>query len=181
MITIKDFPVKNQMSEMTLLDFYSTSSILGNEDEQMTTRYLKVLEYLGCPKEIVDLVTIDDLIEFVQNFCKETFEKSEVPRSMVIEGAVYKIYDGEEFIMGAKDLAQIEKSVKKEGALNIIKALSIILKREGVVSHYEEEHLKNKEEILSKQPIVPFLPLIIALTINVGQKIVKLNAANSFI
>jgi hypothetical protein len=177
MILIQNTEVKSLISELSFREFQDCLTILGDQEKEMIERYLEILTRLGVPDEELNKITIEDLIPFVNVFGKEKFEKTSIPQKITINDIVYKIHDSENYKISVKDLWQIEKQVKKDENIDLIKAISIIAKQEDVESkwHYNESHLFNKAKIFEAQSVTVFLPLIFHIGIELGEKIMLLN------
>jgi hypothetical protein len=172
MLEIKGEKIKTLISEMTVDEFDFAIEKMGDESEEIIFRYLKVMGKLGASKELLDVLTTDELLEFSRIFGKETLEEKEIPQVFEINGVNYRAHDGD-FSLTAKDLWQIEKMAKREGRFNVPKALAICLKREDLDSkwHYNDSHLEVKTEIFKTQPVDIFMPIIVNLTTSLGKKI----------
>jgi hypothetical protein len=178
MLEIKGEKIKTLISEMTVEEFDFATEKMGDENEEIISRYFKVMEKLGASRQLLDGLTTDELLEFSKLFGKETLEEKEIPEVFEVNGVNYRAHNGN-FALTAKDLWQIEKMAKKESRFNISKALAICLKREDVEPqwHYNDSHIQTKADIFKTQPVGIFMPLIVILAKTLGKKVQMLNEA----
>jgi hypothetical protein len=179
MIQIKEQPVKNLISEMTFKEFHECLTILGDQEKEMIERYMEVLKALGVSEELLNQLTIDDLIPFVQNLGTDKFTDKTIPHEIVCGDKTYTIHNNDKYRISIKDLWQIEKHIKKTGKLDLIKTVAIILKDQNTPAEfvYSEAHIFEKMENIANENVAVFLPLIAHVTVELGEKILLLNAS----
>jgi hypothetical protein len=177
MIVIRNTQIKTTFPELSFREFQDCLNILGDEEKETLEKYLDLLARLGLPPEELSEITIDDLLPFVEVFGKDKLEKTIIPKEIEIDSVIYSIYNSETYKISIKDLWQIEKQIKKDGKIDLIKAISIIAKQKDIESkwHYNDAHLFNKAKIFEEQSVSIFLPLIFHLSIELGEKILKLH------
>lgn len=174
MIKVKDYDVRNSIEELTINEFQEISKITNDVGLDYVEKQLKLFNYLGVPEDVLDGLTIPELKQAVKDFNDVPAKEYPFVQDLEIEGYNYRAYEGEDFILTAKDLALIEKKVKK-GESHIAYLMAVIFKRTDLTKseHYAEAHLKQKEKLFKDLPAavsVPYLTSITKDVINVSEK-----------
>ena len=161
MIKIKDYEVRNTVEELTVSEFEKVASIQQDIGLDYLEKQIKVFTTLGVPEEVLDEMGVVEFKEYVKAF--NDVEPKEYPflPEVEIEGYVYKAFD-DEFKLPVRDLKHIESKVKKSPTKYMAFMLAVIFKRTDLTKteHYENAHLKHKEELFSKLPAAVAVPYV---------------------
>ena len=144
------YDVKNKPEEMSVGLFQKICNILTDENDYYFENWLKVINELGLPKEAVNKIDDEVLIKFIEsldfkgdeNFIKE-FE---------FDGYVYSAYEGDDFVLGALDLSEIEKVIKNNKNNYTQYIMAILFKRTDLSfkEHYDKGHIDFKAKLFYK-------------------------------
>lgn len=172
MYTIHDWSLKTNLEDFTVGEFEKIVTILNNPLLENIEKYFEVFELLGMPESIINNLTDDEFFTLIQQF-NLTSDHSEMKPAIEVEGRVYRAYpDGEEFILRAKDLSHIEKTIKNEPNY-ISKILAIILKREdlGPNEHWTSAHIIHKAKLFRDLNAKDMWPYIYFVTNKINNKL----------
>lgn len=177
MIDIGKIKVKNKYTEVTLGEFDRIITSFANTEDLLVEKYIEILLILGVTNNEIETLSIDDLNKFIRGFLKSHI-KMGISQKIEIEGEVFKAYEGEKYDISVKDLWQIEKHVKKNKTLSLLKSCAIIYKSQtSITPPYDEEEIERKSQIFGNQPIYEFYGLCAYICLRMGQKITLLNEA----
>jgi len=165
MIKIKEYEVKNSIEELTIEQFEEVSRITNDLGLDYVEKQLKLFSFLGVPEEVLDALTIPELKEAVKEFNDVPNKKYPFVQELEIDGYIYKAYEGEDFIINAKDFSLIEKKIKKQESY-ISYLMAVIFKRTDLTKteHYESAHLKLKEKLFRKLPAATSVAYLTAIS-----------------
>ena len=157
MVTIEGIEIPNKLEELTVEQFDKLNNIEANQELDSVEKWLAKFDYLGVPEEVFDDYD-KEMFTNVINEWNVTPEISDKVRSIEIDGYTYETKD----IIGAKDLALIEKAYKRN--LNNFGAdtLAILFKRSDLTrtEHYAQAHIKHKSNMFKKQKASLAVPYI---------------------
>lgn len=161
MIKIKDYDVRNTVEELTVSEFEEVAAIQQDQTLDYLEKQIKVFTTLGVPEEVLDEMGVVEFKQHVKTF--NDVEPKEYPflPEVEVEGYVYKAFD-EEFKLPVRDLKHIESKVKKSPTKYMAFMLAVIFKREDLTKaeHYDNAHLKHKEELFGKLPAAVAVPYV---------------------
>jgi len=161
MIKIKNYEVPNTVEELTVKQFQEVAAIQQDLSLDYLEKQIKVFTTLGVDEEILDAMGVVEFKEHVKNF--NDVEAKDYPflPEVEIEGYVYKAFE-DEFHLSIKDLKRIEKRVKADATGYMPYMMAVIFKREDLSKneHYDEAHIKHKEELFSKLPAAIAVPYV---------------------
>lgn len=162
------YHIKNNTEEFTIGEFEKVTSILLEDTEFYFDRWLKVIEFLGVPTDIVDDIDLDELSQLIKNIKVSDVEEMYIDK-IVIDGYTYTAYNKEEMnkprITGKviKLVESIMISNPKECVGDI---MAIFFKRDDLsnTEHYDKAHLKHKAKIfrnnISSNVAIPYIMLV---------------------
>ena len=162
MVKIRDYEIKNNVSEFTVEEFEKISAILNDEDLDKFERWADMFIYLGVPVEDVNDMEFKEFVEHVKTFNDTKVDtESKMVQEIEVEGYTYRSYE-DEFKLKVKDLKLIEKAIKKNANDYFPYLLAVIYKRTDLTNteHYTEAHLKHKAKLfknLNASIAVPFI------------------------
>lgn len=173
MITIKGHELKNSIEELTIEQFEEVSKITNDLGLDYVEKQIKLFKYLGVPEEVLDGLTIPELRKAVQEFNDVPRKEYPFVQDFEINGYTYRAYEGDDFILKAKDFSLIEKKIKKQESY-ISYLMAVVFKRTDLskTEHYESAHLKQKEKLFKGLPAatsVPYLTAISKEVVNVSE------------
>lgn len=153
--------LKTNPSEITLKEFKQIVK-LQSENKGDYTYYLDTFEVLGLSTEYTDIMTSKELILTIKDF-QEDFVVKGMQSEITIEGYTYKSFDGDEFSLTARELANIENEMKHSDIEWISYALALIFKRVDLTinEHKDKVHIKQKiklfEEHMTMDIALPYI------------------------
>ena len=158
MITIFDKQIPNQITELTVEQFETITTINSDSDLDPIQKHLKIFEYLGVPESDFNDTDVEDFIKIVKDFNTHSQEEYPTIDTLEHEGYSYKA----EMKMTVRDTKLIEKYSIHKQKNYLAMILAVFFKREDLspVEHYTEAHLKHKSKFLAKQPAYITLPYL---------------------
>lgn len=173
MIKIKDFELKSELNEFTLFELDTITKILNDDKLDYIDKYLSIFELLNMPEDILDNLSNDELFDTIKNFIADRNVNNNLTKEIEIDGYIYKAYDGDEFILKAKDVAKIENLTKQSGYFSFLEAIAVIFKREDLskTEHYEPAHIKYKMKLFKDIDASLVYPYLIYITEKLSKKI----------
>lgn len=172
MYTVHNWSMKTNLEDFTVGEFEKIITILNNPLLENIEKYFDIFEFLGMPESILNDLTDDEFFELIQQF-NLTSDHSEMKPSIEVDGRVYRAYpDDGEFILRAKDLSHIEKTIKNEPNY-VSKILAIILKREdlGPNEHWTSAHIVHKAKLFRDLNAKDMWPYIYFVTNKINNKL----------
>lgn len=164
MIKIRDYEIKSSLTEWTVGDYEKIIKIFSNENLDNIDKYIKVLEFLGVPDEVLDTMGDEEFFNIINSILDSNINKNFV-KEIEVDGFKYIAYEGEEYKLVVKDMAKIEGVLRENSDDILSKILAIIFKREDLskTEHYDKAHLDYKSKIfksLSADIVIPYMLLI---------------------
>jgi hypothetical protein len=177
MINIHGFKLKTKMTEYTLLEFQNISKIL-NDNLDEVDKYLKILEILGMPEDVLYDIDSEELIYIVKEFRKDTINNKDLTRTIEMNGFTYESYiEGGEFKLKAKDFALIETLIKKSPDAFLVEAIAIIFKNTTLTKteHFTKAHIDYKKRLFNDLIADQYYQYIVYINTMIVNKIKLLN------
>lgn len=174
MIKIYDFEIKTSLNEFSLKEFEDITAIKNsNKYEDDIDKYIKILEYLKVPDDIIDKVDFDTLMDIVKSFNEGGLDSRDLIPSIEINGYKYIAFEDEEFKLKIKDLSLIQKHIKSDNNKWIVKSIATIFKREDLtnIENYEPAHINYKCELFSSLNASLFIGYIFYIHEKIANKI----------
>lgn len=162
------YHIKNNTEEFTIGEFEKVTSILLEDTEFYFDRWLKVIEFLGVPTDIVDDIDLDELSQLIKNIKVSDVKEMYIDK-IIVDGYTYTSYNKDEMnkprITGKviKLVESIMISNPKECVGDI---MSIFFKRDDLTNaeHYDKAHLKYKAKLfrenISSNVAIPYIMLV---------------------
>jgi len=162
MVNIEGIEIPNKLDELTVEQFDKLNNLEASKELDSVEKWLAKFEYLGVPEETFDDYDKEKFTAVINEW-NVTPKIGDKVRSIVIDGFTYETKE----IIGAKDLALIEKSYKKNLANFGADTLAILFKRTDLTrtEHYSNAHIKHKSSLFKKQKAelaVPYISEVIA-------------------
>lgn len=157
--------LKTKPSEITLKEFKEIVK-LQNENNGDYTYYLDTFEVLGLSNNYIDIMTSKELILTIKDF-QEDFIVEDMIKEITIDGYTYKSFDGDEFSLTARELANIENEMKNSEINWISYALALIFKRTDLsnTEHKDKTHIKHKIKLFEDNMTMDIaLPYIVHIS-----------------
>lgn len=142
------YSVKNLISELNLEEFSRLNNIISYEEDDNISKWCKVLEYLGLKEEFIDMLSIDDLSQYINNAFKDKVT-GVVNNQIVIDGYTYECkMNNNKPDISVIDLKWIEKMLQKGPSYLI----AVIFKRTDLSKkeHFDRSHIYHKAYIIGK-------------------------------
>lgn len=176
MITLKGHNFRTQIHEMTVKEFGEVTAAFNNENLMNIEKYLEAIEILGCPDEVINDLTNEELFEIIQAFnvdAKIFDSKDTLPRTIEVDGIIYEAYpEGLEFQIKARDLALIEKAIQNRKVF-FQKLLAILFKNPTLSKeHYLDSHLKHKENLFSSLNAKDYVMYLIIVSEKLSKRVI---------
>jgi hypothetical protein len=170
MIKINDYEVKNTVEELTVKEFEEIAGIQNDQSLDYVEKQIKVFTTLGVDEDVIDAMDIREFKSKVREFNDVEAKEYPFQNEFEIDGFIYKAYD-EEFKLSVRDLKHIESKVKKSPSKYMAFMLAVIFKRTDLTKaeHYDNAHLKHKEELFSKLPAAVAVPYVT----HIGRELAK--------
>lgn len=171
MYTVHNWSLKTNLDDFTVGEFESIQKIISDESLETIEKYFEIFEFLGMPSSIQNSLTDEEFFEIIKQFQIEN-NRTELVPSIELEGYRYLAYEGDRFILRARDLGLIEKFINKENHY-ISLILAVIFKREDLTNneHYAPAHLHHKAKLMRELSMAPLYPYIIHITDNLNKNI----------
>lgn len=155
--------LKTTPSEITVKEFQTIANINNNGYEY----YLDTFEVLGLSSEFVDKISADDLFAIIKDFHEDfgEVERSEFTREIEVDGFTYYAFEeGENFTLGARTLAKIEKKFDSDW---LAYSLALIFHRGDLTNKDETDaHINYKTKLFGSITLDIALPYIYAISEN---------------
>jgi hypothetical protein len=175
----KGFKLKTKLTELTVGEFEDISVILADENKDEIEKYMDVFERLGMPEDLLNNIQIDDFFLLVKEFHIPTIENI-FNKSIELNGREYIAYDGDEYKIKVKDLAMIEKKVKKNNKNIFSYILAIIFKDiELTNEHYIDVHIEYKSKLFRDLISADYISYLLYVNDKVIKKIKMINETAS--
>jgi hypothetical protein len=178
MITIKGVEIPTQIEDFTIEQFEIVTRILNDQDITVIERYINVLEALKVPDQFINDLTDDELFDIIKSFQEKTEDfKMDLIRTLEVNGFKYEAYaEDEKFILKAKDLSFIEKSLSDKNNF-FSGVLAIVFKREDLndKEHYTSAHIKYKTTLFKSLNARDYYPYVIWISQKINEKIKAIN------
>lgn len=184
MIEIKGTQIPTQIEDFTIEQFEIVTRILNNQEITIIERYIDVLEALKISDEFINDLTDDELFEIIKSFQNKTEDfKMDLIRTLEVNGFAYEAYaENENFILKAKDLSFIEKSLSDKNNF-FSGVLAIVFKRLDLDNkeHYTPAHIKYKTTLFKSLNAREYYPYIIWISQKINEKIRSINESTESI
>lgn len=177
MITIRNTELKNELTEFTVLEFEKIMVLQNDKDIEVIDLLLETIIIAGMKDEtVLSELTFVELQEFEKSLkigTKETVKEYTFTKEIEINGNIYRSFEGEGFTPLAKDMALIEKAIKKNNIKYIVETMAILFKdiRLTKNEHYDNNHIKYKMDLFKDLPAIIVLPFIMFIVENILNKI----------
>ena len=115
-------------------------------------KQIKIFEFLGVP-DIWDELSVNELKGYINEFNDVPKMEFDYIKEVEIDGYTYRAFEGEEFVLTAKDLSYLEKKLKPN-EVDVAYMLAVLFKRTDLskTEHYSEAHIKQKAKLFENQP-----------------------------
>jgi hypothetical protein len=177
MINVKGYEMKSSLTEWTLGEYEKISKVLSSDDDYID-KYISVLEILGVPNDILDSLNDDEFFEIVEKIVDNNLDKIYL-KEFEIDGYTYRAYEGDNYILGVRDMARIENVIKNDFAPS--KLMAVIFKRTDLTNteHYDKAHLEYKAKLFKDLNASIIIPYILLIEEKMVKKLVYLNGENT--
>jgi hypothetical protein len=179
MIKIRDYEIKSSLTEWTIGEYENIINILSDDKLDFIDKYIKVLELLGLPDEVLDKLGDDEFFEIVQNILDNNIDNN-FKKEFELHGYTYRAYEGDEYKLSVRDMAKIENIIKSDD-VKLSRILAVIFKREDLTNteHYDKAHLDYKAKIFKELNADIVIPYILLIEKKMVKKLVYLNESQS--
>lgn len=179
MIKIRDYEIKSSLTEWTIGEYENIITILSDDKLDFIDKYIKVLELLGLPDEVLDKLGDDEFFEIVQNILDNNIDNN-FKKEFELHGYTYRAYEGDEYKLSVRDMAKIENIIKSDD-VKLSRILAVIFKREDLTNteHYDKAHLDYKAKIFKELNADIVIPYILLIEKKMVKKLVYLNESQS--
>lgn len=168
------YEIKTKMTEFTLKEFQDMSKLINDTNLDQIDKYLKILELLGTPDDILDNIESEQFIEVIKELNINSIHNKDLTRTINIDTYEYEAYlEDKEFSFKAKDLSLIETFVKKNPDKFLLYALAVIFKRTDLTrkEHYTDAHIKHKMKLFGDLNADLYYPYIVAIHNKITEKL----------
>jgi hypothetical protein len=173
MISIKNYEVPNQLSELTISQFDKLSHIEKDNELDNIEKWISKFVYLGVPEEAFDEMTFDELKEHILSWNEVSVANAPKVLSIEVDGYTYEAKE----TIGAKDLGLIEKAWKANNESFASELTAILFKRTDLsrTEHYAPAHIKQKTKLFSTLKIEVAFPFVVEVIKQLTVQVQKLN------
>lgn len=169
MVTILGREIPNQLSELTVQQFETITTIHARQDIDAIEKHLEVFESLGVPEADFEDVQIEEFKDYVRQF-NDIKGKPELINTIELEGYKYTAFE-DTFKLSVKDTKHIEKVMSSRHKGYMSEMLAILFKRDDLTKaeHYADAHIKLKAKMIRELKAEIAMPYLV----EIGQKLAK--------
>jgi hypothetical protein len=177
MIKIRDYEMKSSFTEWTISEYEKITDVL-NGDGDYIDKYIRVLEILGVPDDILNTMDDDEFFSLIENILDNEMD-NDFRKEVIVDGYRYVAYE-DTYKLGIKDMAKIENVINKDDKHKLSKIMAIIFKREDLTNneHYDKSHIEYKSKIFGDLTSDIIIPYILLIQEKMVKKLVFLNGGN---
>lgn len=159
--------IKSELNEISLEDFEKICVCLTKEFEDSFEKHLEIFSILGLSEEDIDSIIPVDFLNLVRLFRSVPWESSNFVNEITVEGKTYTAFTGEKYTLSIRDLAKVEKYIKRDKTKYIGELIAIIYKDKSLTKEeqYSEETITKNAELFRKNITadiaLPYINLIL--------------------
>lgn len=164
------YPIKNELSEISLREMDKLVNIYNNKDYGAIDQRIEVIKVLGLPNDIANNLGAKALIDITTSIILKSNDKSELKPYIDIDGVRYVAYnEGEEFELTASQLSKIE-NIYRKGKENITSSIM------AIIFQNDEVDEKGRAIIMEDKMMADLaIPYVGWINLNIIQNIEALN------
>jgi hypothetical protein len=172
----KSFDLRTSLDEITIKEFNKITNIIG-EDDEFFSSWLDILEILGVPNDILDILDIDTLLKIIKEFNLTKSDKLTILKEIEIDGYTYRLYEGDEFKITVRISSLVEDVIKNNPNNFISVLMATLYKRIDLTNkeHTDKSHIEYKTKLFENITIDKCMILFMSLYEGIVKKIENFN------
>lgn len=173
----QNFELRTQLKDITIQEFNQIVNIMSDDKQLYFENWLDLLTVLGMPEDMLNELTIPDLLEIVKEFnLFEPQENLEILQDIELDGYTYRLFE-DKFKLTVRVSSIVEQTIKSHPKDFIPWVIANLYKRTDLtdLEHKQSEHIKHKAKLFSQLTMDKCIVLFTILFEGIITKMQKFN------